>query len=93
MIFLAVLGGIFGYILMNFFRINLLVLILLFLIFIVAKFEIRVFKIMFLNYLPSGMITVLEITTIFGVLIGTILALLFTSDQANTRNLYLKKAK
>jgi len=39
------------------------------------------------------MITVLEITTIFGVLIGTILALLFTSDQANTRNLYLKRAK
>ena len=48
---------------------------------------------MFLNYLPSEMIQVLEITTVFSVLIGTILLLFFTSDQANTKNLYLKKAK
>ena len=48
---------------------------------------------MFLNYLPSEMIQVLEVTTVFSVLVGTILALFFTSDQANTKNLYLKKAK
>ena len=48
---------------------------------------------MFLNYLPTEMVTVLEITTVFGTLLGTILTLLFTSDQANTKNLYLKKAK
>ncbi len=48
---------------------------------------------MFLNYLPSEFVTVLEIITVFGVLLGTILILLFTSDQANTKNLYLKKAK
>ena len=48
---------------------------------------------MFLYYLPPEFITVLEITTVFGILLGTILTLLFTSDQANTKNLYLKKAK
>ena len=48
---------------------------------------------MFTNYLPSEIVTVLEITMIFAVLIGTILIMLFTSDQANTKNLYLKKAK
>ena len=48
---------------------------------------------MFLNYLPREMIQVLEVTTIFSVLVGTILVLFFTSDQANTKNLYLKKAK
>ena len=48
---------------------------------------------MFTNYLPSEMVTVIEITTIFSVLLGTILVMLFTSDQANTKNLYLKKAK
>ena len=48
---------------------------------------------MFTNYLPSEIVTVIEITTIFSVLIGTILVMLFTSDQANTKNLYLKKAK
>ena len=48
---------------------------------------------MFLNYLPSEMIQVLEVTTVFSVLLGTILVLFFTSDQANTKNLYLKKAK
>ena len=48
---------------------------------------------MFTNYIPSEIVTVIEITTIFSVLIGTILVMLFTSDQANTKNLYLKKAK
>ena len=48
---------------------------------------------MFTNYLPSEMVTVIEITTMFSVLFGTILVMLFTSDQANTKNLYLKKAK
>ena len=48
---------------------------------------------MFTNYLPSEIVTVLEITTIFSVLFGTILVMLFTSDQANKKNLYLKKAK
>ena len=48
---------------------------------------------MFLNYLPSEMIQVLEVTTVFSVLVGTILILFFTSDQANTKNLYLKKVK
>ena len=48
---------------------------------------------MFLNYLPNEMIQVLEVTTVFAVLVGTILVLFFTSDQANKKNLYLKKAK
>ena len=48
---------------------------------------------MFLNYLPSEMIQVLEVTTVFSVLVGTILVLFFTSDQANIKNLYFKKAK
>jgi len=48
---------------------------------------------MFLNFLPSEMIQVLEVTTVFSGLVGTILLLFFTSDQANTKNLYLKKAK
>ena len=48
---------------------------------------------MFTNYLPNEMVTVLEITMIFTILIGTILIMLFTSDQANKKNLYLKKAK
>ena len=47
----------------------------------------------FLNYLPSEMVEILEITTVFSILFGIILILLFTSDQANKRNLYLKKAK
>tara|TARA_B100001989_G_C24482431_1_gene435173 strand:- start:938 stop:1135 length:198 start_codon:yes stop_codon:yes gene_type:complete len=59
----------------------------------VAKLEIIKLLIMFLYYLPREFITVLEITTVFGILLGTILTLLFTSDQANTKNLYLKKAK
>ena len=48
---------------------------------------------MFLNYLPGEMIQILEVITVFSVLVGIILALFFTSDQANTKNLYLKKAK
>ena len=49
--------------------------------------------IMFTNYLPSEMVTVLEVTTMFSFLVGIILVMLFTSDQANKKNLYLKKAK
>ena len=48
---------------------------------------------MFTNYLPGEIVTVLEIITIFSFLLGAILVMLFTSDQANTKNLYLKKAK
>ena len=42
---------------------------------------------------PSEMVEVVGLTMIFSFLVGTILILLFTSDQANTKNLYLKKAK
>ena len=59
----------------------------------IAKFKVRDLLIMFLNYLPSEMVEVVGLTMIFSFLIGTILILLFTSDQANTKNLYLKKAK
>ena len=48
---------------------------------------------MFTNYLPSEILTFLEVATIFLVLFGTILVMLLTSDQANKKNLYLKKAK
>ena len=48
---------------------------------------------MFLNYLPNEMVELIGVTMIFAFLIATILTLLFTSDQANTKNLYLKKAK
>ena len=48
---------------------------------------------MFLNYLPSEMVEVVGLTMIFSFLVGTSLILLFTSDQANTKTLYLKKAK
>ena len=48
---------------------------------------------MFTNYLPSEILTVLEVATIFLVLFGIILVMLLTSDQANKKNLYLKKAK
>jgi len=51
------------------------------------------YALMFLNYLPSEMVEVVGLTMIFSFLVGTILILLFTSDQANTKNLYLKKAK
>ena len=48
---------------------------------------------MFLNYLPTEMIEVMELTIIFSGLIGTILFLLFTADKPNTNNLYMKKAR
>ena len=48
---------------------------------------------MFLNSLPSDMVEGGGLTMIFSFLVGTLLILLFTSDQANTKNLYLKKAK
>ena len=59
----------------------------------IAKLKIRDLFIMFLNYLPNEMVEVVGLTMIFSFLVGTILILLFTSDQANTKNLYLKKAK
>ena len=43
---------------------------------------------MFLNYLPNEMVELIGVTMIFSFLIATILILLFTSDQANTKNLY-----
>ncbi len=48
---------------------------------------------MFLNYIPIEMVEAVGLALIFSFLIGTILILLFTSDQANKKNLYLKKAK
>ena len=48
---------------------------------------------MFLNYLPSEMIEVMELTFIFSGLVGTILFLLFTADKPNTKNLYMKKVR
>ena len=48
---------------------------------------------MFLNYIPIEMVEIVGLALIFSFLIGTILILLFTSDQANKKNLYLKKAK
>ena len=45
------------------------------------------------SYLPGKMVEIIGLTMIFSFLVGTILILLFTSDQANTKNLYLKKAK
>ena len=36
---------------------------------------------------------VFELTVTFSFLFGTILVLLFSKDNANTKNLYLKKAK
>ena len=59
----------------------------------IAKLKIRDLLIMFLNYLPNEMVEVFGLTMIFSFLVGIILMLLFTSDQANTKNLYLKKAK
>ena len=48
---------------------------------------------MFLNYLPSELRELMELTIIFSCLIGTILFLLFTADKPNTKNLYMKKAR
>ena len=59
----------------------------------IANFKVRDLFIMFLNYLPSEMVEVIGLVMIFSFLVGTIFILLFTSDQANTKNLYLKKAK
>jgi len=39
------------------------------------------------------MVEVVGLTMIFSFLVGTILILLFSSDQSNSKNLYLKKAK
>ena len=36
---------------------------------------------------------VIELTVTFSFLFATILVLLFSADKANTKNLYLKKAK
>ena len=49
--------------------------------------------IMFLNYLPKGMSEVVEITIVFAFLVGVILAAMFTSDKANTKNLYTKTTR
>ena len=59
----------------------------------IAKLRIRDPFNMFLNYLPSEMVEIFGLIMIFSFLVGTILILLFTSDQANRKNLYLKKAK
>ena len=59
----------------------------------IAKLRIGDPFIMFLNYLPSEMVEIFGLIMIFSFLVGTILILLFTSDQANRKNLYLKKAK
>ena len=48
---------------------------------------------MFLNYLPSEMVEVVGLTMIFSFLVGTILILLFTSDQANTKRNEIKRLK
>ena len=66
---------------------------LLYIIETLATFEMLDLFFMFLNYLPSEMVELVGIIMIFLFLIGTILILLFTSDQANTKNLYLKKVK
>ena len=66
---------------------------LLFKKFNIAKFVEREISFMFLKYLPTEIVEIAGITIIFLFLIGTILILLFTSDQANIKNLYLKKAK
>ena len=48
---------------------------------------------MFINYLPSEVVEFIGLTIIFSFLVGTILVLLLTSDQANKKNLYLRKVK
>tara|TARA_B100000900_G_C20476888_1_gene673823 strand:+ start:537 stop:683 length:147 start_codon:yes stop_codon:yes gene_type:complete len=45
---------------------------------------------MFLNYLPSGISEVVEITIVFAFLVSVILAAMFTKDKVNTKNLYTK---
>ena len=48
---------------------------------------------MFLNYLPSGMADVVEITMVFAFLVGIILAAMFTVDKGNTKKLYTKTTR
>lgn len=43
--------------------------------------------------ISSELIEVMQLTIIFSALFGTILVLLFTADKANTKNLYMKKAR
>ena len=45
------------------------------------------------NLLPAELIEVIQLTIIFSGLFATILVLLFTADKANTKNLYMKKAR
>ena len=45
------------------------------------------------NSLPSEFIEIIELTIVFSGLFGTILVLLLTADKANTKNLYMKKAR
>ncbi len=48
---------------------------------------------MFLNYLPSGMADVVGVTMVFAILVGIILAAMFTADKGNTKNLYTKTTR
>ena len=43
--------------------------------------------------MPREFIEVIQLTIVFSGLFGTILVLLFTADKANTKNLYIKKAR
>ena len=43
--------------------------------------------------MPNELIEVMQLTMVFSGLFGTILVLLFTADKANTKNLYMKKAR
>ena len=43
--------------------------------------------------ISNELIEVIQLTIIFSGLFGTILILLFTADKANTKNLYMKKAR
>ena len=45
------------------------------------------------NSIPSELLEVIQLTIIFSGLFGIILFLLFTADKANTKNLYMKKAR
>ena len=45
------------------------------------------------NFISAELMEVMQLTIIFAVLFGTILVLLFTADKANTKNLYMKKAR
>ena len=43
--------------------------------------------------MPGELIEVMQLTIIFSGLFGTILILLFTADMANSKNLFMKKAR